>query len=496
MSMDEASAEGSAEPHHGDVRCARGAGLPARTTRSVARTGRSFAPALGVILALVLLGSFPGSAQTTTTTTAGATTTTAAPTSSTDAATTTTAAPATTAAPTSTTDGATTTAAGATSSTDAGSATTGAGSSTSSDADKAKVEAAESSKAREIDAANARLEDLSEALGDLEAEIEAQSALVDIAGRRMTTAQAIVQAAEDEVAELEVQVKELEFGLSDQAIRSFKGEVVDMAVLVGNDPNKALRMQAMLAKATQSDIDYANQLATAKEDLLARRRDAETAAAEADASRAESEKQLNELEENRLAQGDLAAAAETRLDHLLSERAALARLGADVDAGLDVNVDEELVTRLANAAAPAPSRPVSAPVTVSDGEIRSAGNGIMVHETIVDDVRRLLADAAADGVALAGGGYRDPAGQIAVRRNNCGTSNYAIYEMPSSQCRPPTARPGRSMHEQGRAIDFTYNGSIIRSRSGPAWNWLKANAEKYGLYNLPSEPWHWSTNGR
>jgi hypothetical protein len=32
--------------------------------------------------------------------------------------------------------------------------------------------------------------------------------------------------------------------------------------------------------------------------------------------------------------------------------------------------------------------------------------------------------------------------------------------------------------------------------SGDAcFNWLQTNAASYGLYNLPSEPWHWSTNG-
>ena len=134
--------------------------------------------------------------------------------------------------------------------------------------------------------------------------------------------------------------------------------------------------------------------------------------------------------------------------------------------------------------------------TVTSVDIRLAGNGIEVHVDIVDDIRRLLADAAAAGIELAGGGYRDPAQQIAVRRNNCGTSYYAIYEMPSSRCSPPTARPGRSQHEQGKAIDFTYNGRLIRSRSGPGWEWLKNNAANYGLFNLPSEPWHWSVNGR
>ena len=133
---------------------------------------------------------------------------------------------------------------------------------------------------------------------------------------------------------------------------------------------------------------------------------------------------------------------------------------------------------------------------VAGTDIRDVGNGISVHVSIADDVTRLLADAAADGVVLAGGGYRDPAAQIAARKANCGTSNYAIYEMPAGQCSPPTARPGTSRHEQGLAIDFTYQGRIISSRSGVAWNWLQANAASYGLYNLPSEPWHWSTDGK
>ena len=52
------------------------------------------------------------------------------------------------------------------------------------------------------------------------------------------------------------------------------------------------------------------------------------------------------------------------------------------------------------------------------------------------------------------------------------------------------------MHEQGKAIDFTYNGRTIGSRSSPAFRWLRDNAGRYGFKNLPSEPWHWSTNGR
>jgi LAS superfamily LD-carboxypeptidase LdcB len=52
------------------------------------------------------------------------------------------------------------------------------------------------------------------------------------------------------------------------------------------------------------------------------------------------------------------------------------------------------------------------------------------------------------------------------------------------------------MHERGLAIDFTCNGGgAIGSRSSPCFQWLSGNASSYGFYNLPSEPWHWSTNG-
>ncbi len=60
---------------------------------------------------------------------------------------------------------------------------------------------------------------------------------------------------------------------------------------------------------------------------------------------------------------------------------------------------------------------------------------------------------------------------------------------------PRAARPGTSMHEWGLAIDFQCNG-VSLSRNAACLNWMRANAPKYGVYNLPSEAWHWSSNGR
>ena len=48
------------------------------------------------------------------------------------------------------------------------------------------------------------------------------------------------------------------------------------------------------------------------------------------------------------------------------------------------------------------------------------------------------------------------------------------------------------------AIDFYKKGAGGRAISiggTREFRWLKRNAHRFGLYNLPSEPWHWSTNG-
>jgi D-alanyl-D-alanine carboxypeptidase len=50
------------------------------------------------------------------------------------------------------------------------------------------------------------------------------------------------------------------------------------------------------------------------------------------------------------------------------------------------------------------------------------------------------------------------------------------------------------MHERGLAIDFTEGGRTL-TRGSAGFQWLRANAGRFGFINLQSEPWHWSTNG-
>ncbi len=130
----------------------------------------------------------------------------------------------------------------------------------------------------------------------------------------------------------------------------------------------------------------------------------------------------------------------------------------------------------------------------SDGDMVTV-SGITVARSIGDNLRKMLEASAADGVVLTGSGFRSNAEQVELRRQHCGTSTYAIYEMPSGQCSPPTAIPGTSMHEQGLAIDFRDANGVSLTAGSEGFRWLSEHAARYGFYNLPSEPWHWSTNG-
>lgn len=139
-------------------------------------------------------------------------------------------------------------------------------------------------------------------------------------------------------------------------------------------------------------------------------------------------------------------------------------------------------------------------------EVTPAGDGLVtvggitVAAEIGDQLEALLEAAALEGIRLGGHGYRSPEVTAQLRRaNGCPD----VYDSPSSSCRVPTARPGSSMHEQGLAIDFTWNGETLcyprsasRCSGNDAFDWLQANAGRYGFQVLDTEAWHWSTNGR
>ncbi len=144
----------------------------------------------------------------------------------------------------------------------------------------------------------------------------------------------------------------------------------------------------------------------------------------------------------------------------------------------------------ADSGAQATAEPAPIPTTPTTVAIAP----IRVNAGVAGQVQALIGAARSDGINLHGGGYRPVADQITLRIAHCGTSGYDMFERPAGECEPPTARPGFSQHELGLAIDFTENGAILTAGS-PGFNWMVANAGGFGLINLPSEAWHWSTTG-
>lgn len=358
-----------------------------------------------------------------------------------------------------------------------------------------EVQAEKVAQAEKVDVVDAELDELLEALQIMQAEVNAQEARLSDAQSQLADREREFVAATEEVEAKTTEIADLEEQLASQAITSFvsQGDDTTTPLIESSDPTKAARMQQLVDEATKSDIEIGESLAVAKEDLQINEALALESKAAAEVLEGQIATQLTDLEDVRDVQAALSAEAEARLDHLLVRLAEIkaqdAALGVKEQAAVDA-----LAAELARKRQPTGGSTGSIPIP-SNSEIVTV-RGFRVHQSIADNVDRMVGDAAAAGINLGGWGWRDNSTQIRLRKAHCGTSNYAIYQMPSSQCRPPTARPGASMHERGLAIDFTYGGRSIGNHSSAAYKWLKANAANYGFYNLPSEPWHWSTNGR
>ena len=409
-----------------------------------------------------------------------------------------------------------------------------AGAQTDAEARRAEVQRDRAAAAADIDVLRATDAQVEAALRVMQRDVEARTADLADAERRATQAQAALEAATREVERAQAEIQALDLAAKEAAIAAYMQPTASAGLidaLATSSIGEAELKRSLLDARSRNQFDVLDQLERARDDLEVAERAAEEAAGTAAARQEAVAGELDGLRQARVEQEAVVAGVQDRLDHRLAEARSLAeldeqlageieaeqaRLAAELDRQRRARdeADAAAAARAARDATNVPAPRAGAPRTAAparptlpaprpprtigitgSGSIVSVG-GIRVHNSIAGSLADLLAAADAAGISLAGGGYRDPAGQIAVRRSNCGTSDYAIYQMPASSCSPPTARPGTSMHEQGLAIDFTHGGRIISSRSSVAFQWLIANASRYGLYNLPSEPWHWSVNGR
>jgi peptidoglycan hydrolase CwlO-like protein len=372
----------------------------------------------------------------------------------------------------------------------------GAQESTEDELDEVRARSAEVE--LELDVIAAEDAEIQAALAELQTNVAGQQVVATAAQDALESAEADVAASVAEIERLEDEIVELDEAADQMVIDSFVDPPINHALDVFKSETlaDATVMNAIVGIQSEADADAIERLAEAQDELEAEKEAQEELAADAAAKKDEADAALADLEEGLAQQEAFATEVEARLNAKLAEAESLKAS----DAALSQQILEEQAALAASLEA-SEAQPVgsASTVTPAPGGLATVtcptGGSITVAGSIAGNVQSLLDASAADGIVMCGGGYRDPQQQIELRKAHCGTSNYAIYEMPSSQCSPPTARPGSSMHEQGLAIDFTCNGGGSVSRGSTCFNWLSANASTYGLYNLPSESWHWSTNG-
>ena len=371
--------------------------------------------------------------------------------------------------------------------------------------DREEVRSKRAEVASSVDALEADEATVQQALSDLDANLRTQRAAYGDAERAYQQAATEVDRLDGRIQEAERSIGELRERLRRSAIDAYIRPPSDQGFEIFETENAtdAAVKDALMAHRSGQSRDVVEQLRAAEAELAEQRNEAEEAKAKANDSRQQLDARIDQLNGARAQQAEFATQVESRLNARLVEADQLASMDAQLSDEI-TRQEAAIAEQLRRSRSPSPNGAgsggsqggggpiVAVPVS---GELVSV-RGIVVHQSIASQVEGLLGAADTDGVSLSGNGYRDINRQIELRRQNCGSSEDAIWRMSPDACSPPTAIPGRSMHERGLAIDFTFDGQIIRSRGSAGFQWMAANAPRFGFTNLPSEPWHWSSNGQ
>jgi D-alanyl-D-alanine carboxypeptidase len=381
--------------------------------------------------------------------------------------------------------------------------------------------------AADVDVFKADDGDVLDALNNLHGNLRTELRDLETARSQLATARDQKAKADEAVAATQKRIDDLTARSDGVVVDAFMNPPADTALdaIDAASTGAASLKASIVGMQHDADASILARLHDAHEDLDAHKAAQDDAARRAAATADKAAAALGDLEAAQSQEAAFVLEVQARLDQNLAEAEALAAVDPALAAQLKAQ-ESEIATRLeairtadeqrralealrkvqaeaaerraaeeratADAAAQAGSL---GPATGSLSNVACPGGGsITVDSSLAGNLSALLGAASEAGLTMCGGGYRDPAQQVALRRAHCGSSDYAIYQAPSSACSPPTARPGMSMHEKGLAIDVTCGDGTI-SRGSACFGWLQGHAAGYGLHNLPSEPWHWSTDG-
>lgn len=363
-------------------------------------------------------------------------------------------------------------------------------------AEREKIQVEVAAAASELKVSEANFEEVAAALDDINGLVDLQEARLADAEQAVRSAELLVAQAEARSAEIVIEIDGLKGVVADLAIAAFTGETGEngedlTAFLLSKDPSEAVRRRSLVQFQTGNLGDALDRMRLLASEATQVELDRSRAVEAAVINRTEAIERRTELNLAVDLQVDLFLDVEARLEQRLAEASYMEEI--DASKAAEIRQQEEVISKriraeaARKAAAESARRAASAPKPANASDVVEA-EGFWVHSSVQDKVARMIRAARSDGVVLSGYSYRSPQRTAELRVINGCPDVY--YASPSS-CRIPTARPGQSMHERGLAIDF-------RScwRGSDCFTWLSRNASSYGYVNLPSESWHWSTNGR
>lgn len=381
-----------------------------------------------------------------------------------------------------------------------------------------RVRAEQAQVAANLNTSKASLSQISAALDALDANLDTQQQLLGRAQTAAARARADVAAANAAIRRITERRSILRREMADRAVQAYMRPPTDglSTLLDSHDIDEANARRSYIEFRARSDADLADQLRAMNQDLDYQHKRAESSRREAESQARIQQQRTADVQKARDEKQRVVNGLQARVNAQTARAVQLAKTDKELSYKI-AKQEAEIAMRLAAqraAAAQAAARARDAQAASSNsgnsGGSSSGGSsslgstsvgsgsgmctvdGKPISCQIASQAAAMINAARAAGVPLSiGNAYRDPAQQIELRRQHCGTSDYAIYQMPPGQCHPPTARPGASMHEVGLAIDF----ANCSSHGTACWQWLSGHASSYGFYNLPSEAWHWSING-
>lgn len=362
-------------------------------------------------------------------------------------------------------------------------------------AEQERVRRQKAAVASQLDVLKASDAEVQAALAAVDGDLRQEEAALEAAQRTEADEERTAADLQAREAAAQDQLAGLDRRLSDSLVDAYVHPALErgLASVVSADVNERLAKEALFEFATVSNRDVASSVRSLREELAGLEAERVASLERARQARTDVEARVAVVRTARDEQTKLVAAADARVDQALSELDELASTDQHLASQIEAAA-RALAAEAARARSASPAATVTAFVPPPNSELVSV-NGIVVHVSLAGRLRDLLAAASAAGITLGGSGYRDVAEQVALRRQNCGSTDLAIYQMDPFQCRPPTARPGSSNHERGLAVDFTQNGAPL-TRGSTGFVWLTKNAARFGMYNLAAEPWHWSVDGK